>query len=79
MERQKVSLMLRIVVSVYLLYLAWSLRGAPASYTGAERLVFIAAIIIFTVVGVALGGVSLRAYLKEEQDQPKDDERPDDK
>lgn len=68
----KVSLVLRIVVSAYLLYLVWGLRGAPASHTGTERLLFIAAMIVFTVVAVVLGGLSLRAYLKGEYDQPSD-------
>lgn len=68
----KVSLMLRIVVSAYLLYLVWGLRDAPASHTGAERLLFIAAMIVFTVVAVLLGGFSLKAYLKGEYDIPED-------
>lgn len=42
----KISLILRIVVSLYLLYLVWGLREAPASHTGAERLLFIAAMIL---------------------------------
>lgn len=80
MEKQKksypskVSLILRIVVSAYLLYLVWELRGAPASHTGAERLLFIAAMILFAVVAVVLGGFSLRAYLRGEYDQPMDED-----
>jgi len=70
----KVSLILRIVVSAYLLYLTWGLRGAPASHTGPERLLFIAAMVLFTVVAVVLGGCSLRAYLKGEYDRPEDEE-----
>lgn len=79
MEKQKknypskISLILRIVVSAYLLYLVWELRGAPASHTGAERLLFIAAMVIFAIVAVVLGGFSLRAYLKGEYDQPSDE------
>lgn len=68
----RVSLILRIVVSVYLLYLAWELRGAPANYTGMQRWFFIGAMFVFTVVGVVLGGFSLRTYLRGEYDQPED-------
>lgn len=70
----KISLLLRIVVSAYLLYLAWGLRDAPGSHTGAERLLFIAAMILFTVVGVVLGGLSIKAFLKGEYDQPEEDD-----
>lgn len=66
----KISLILRIVVSAYLLYLAWGLRGAPASHTGTQKLFFIAAIAVFAIVGAVLGGFSLRAYIKGEYDQP---------
>lgn len=80
MEKQKknypsrISLILRIVVSAYLLYLVWELRGAPASHTGMERILFIAAMLIFTIVAVVLGGMSLKAYLKGEYDYPGDEE-----
>ncbi len=66
----RVSLVLRIVVSLYLLYLAWGLREAPANHTGAERLLFIAAMILFAAVGVVLGGLSLKALLRGECGQP---------
>ncbi len=69
----KVSLILRIVVSAYLLYLAWGLRGAPASHTGMERLLFIGAILLFSVIGVLLGGFSIKAYLNGEYEQSDDD------
>lgn len=65
----KISLILRIVVSAYLLYLVWGLRDAPASHTGAQRLLFIAAMVVFTVVAVVLGGLSLKAFLNGEYDQ----------
>lgn len=68
----RVSLILRIVVSAYLLYLVWELRGAPANYTGMQRLFFIAAMLVFTVVAVVLGGFSLKAYLRGEYDRPED-------
>lgn len=68
----KVSLILRMVVSVYLLYLVWELREAPASHTGVESLLFIAAMVLFTAVAVILGGLSLRAFLRGEYGHPED-------
>lgn len=70
----KVSLVLRMVVSAYLLYLVWELREAPASHTGVESLLFIAAMVLFAAVAVILGGMSLRAFLKGEYEQPNDGE-----
>lgn len=72
----KVSLILRLVVSLYLLYLVWGLREAPASHTGAERLLFIAAMILFAAVAVILGAASLKALLRGEYDQPDDGDGP---
>lgn len=68
----KISLILRIVVSAYLLYLVWGLREAPASHTGMERLLFTAAMIVFTAVAVVLGGTSIKAYLKGEYECPEE-------
>ena len=68
----KISLIMRIVVSLYLLYLVWGLREAPASHTGAERLLFIAAMILFAAVAAVLGGLSLKALLRGEYGQPDD-------
>lgn len=70
----KVKLTLRILVSFYLLYLVWQLRGAPASHTGTERLLFLAAMALFTVTAVLLGGFSLRAYLRGDYEHPEDEE-----
>lgn len=70
----KISLILRIVVSVYLLYLVWGLKGAPASHTGTERVFFIVAMIVFAVVAVLLGGTSLKAFIKGEYDKPDNNE-----
>lgn len=68
----KISLVMRMVVSVYLLYLVWGLRGAPGSHTGVERLLFIAAMILFFAVAVVLGGTSIKAYLRGEYDRPEE-------
>ncbi len=70
----KISLILRMVVSGYLLYLAWGLREAPASHTGAERLLFIGAMILFSAVAVILGGLSLKAFLNGEYDRPDEED-----
>lgn len=70
----KITLVLRIVVALYLLYTVWELRGAPASHTGAERILFIAAIIVFFVVAVILGGFSLKALVRGEYASPEDGE-----
>jgi uncharacterized membrane protein len=73
----KTSLILRIAASLYLLYLAWELKDAPASHIGVESILFIIAIIIFTLVAVVMGGLSIKAYVKGEyadtqQDDSKD-------
>lgn len=70
----KITLILRAVVSAYLLYTVWELRGAPASHTGGERILFIAAMIVFFIVAVVLGGFSLKALIKGEYSEPGDDE-----
>lgn len=72
----KVSLILRMVVSAYLLYLAWGLRDAPAGHTGLERLLFTAAMIVFAAVALILGGMSIKAFLNGEYDQPDDGDTP---
>lgn len=68
----KISLILRIAVSAYLLYLVWELRSAPASHNGVERLVFVVAMAVFTIAAVLLGGFSLKAYMKGEYDRPEE-------
>ena len=75
-DPSKVSLILRIVVSAYLLYLVWGLRDAPAAHTGPQRLLFIAAMIVFAAVAVILGGMSIKAFLKGEYDRPDDGDGP---
>lgn len=70
----QITLILRIVVSFYLLYTAFSLRNAPVEHTGGERVFFLVAIFIFTVVAVVLGGFSIKALLKGEYQKPEDSE-----
>ena len=73
------ALIARLVVGAYLLYTAWELRGAPAAHDGAERILFIVAIVAFAVIGLALGVFSLKALLKGEYDKPGSDEEPEGK
>lgn len=70
----QITLILRTVVSFYLLYTVFSLRNAPAEHTGGERMFFLVAMIIFTVVAVVLGGFSIKALLKGEYQKPEEDE-----
>ena len=73
------ALIARLVVAAYLLYMAWELRGAPAAHDGAERVLFIVAIVAFTAIALVLGGFSLKALLKGEYDKPGSDEEPEGK
>ncbi len=70
----KLSLILRIVVSVYLWYLVWGLRGAPAGHEGIEKVLYILAMVIFAAAGLILGGLALRAYVRGEYKVPGDDD-----
>ena len=68
----RISLILRALVALYLLYTAWELREAPGHYEGGQRLLFLLAIAVFTVVGLALGGFSIKALLKGEYEKPEE-------
>lgn len=70
----KITLILRIAVALYLLYTVWGLRGAPASYTGIQHILFIAAMLVFFVVAIVLGGFSLKAFIRGEYERPEDEE-----
>ncbi|MBR5510133.1 MAG: hypothetical protein IKV59_08785 [Lachnospiraceae bacterium] len=66
----KITLILRVVVAAYLLYLVWGLRSAPAAHEGAEKVIFIVAIIVFIAAAAFIGGFSLKALLNGEYDDP---------
>lgn len=66
----RITLILRILVAAYLLYQAWELRGAPGSHEGAEKIIFIVAIIVFIAAAILIGGFSLKALLNGEYDDP---------
>lgn len=55
----QVSLLLRLLCGGYLVYTAWDLRGAFQ-----DSPLFIVAAIVFAVVGLALGGISLYQLIK---------------
>lgn len=60
----KISLTVRILVGVYLLYTAYSLTGAIGTHTGGELLFFIFFTAAFAVIGAALILLSGRALIK---------------
>jgi len=68
------TLVIRIVIALYLFYIVWSLRGAPAAYTGGERIFFIVAMIVFLLAGIVLGGISLKALISGQYEKPEDQE-----
>lgn len=57
----KGSLILRIVVSLYLLYTVYELSGSLATTSGMDKIVVIIAMVVFTAVAVPLGGFSIKA------------------
>jgi hypothetical protein len=69
----KTTLILRIIASAYLLYLAWGLKDAPATHTGVESFMFIAAIIVFILVAVVMGGLTIKAYAKRQYAEAQND------
>ena len=66
----KGSLILRIVVSVYLLYTVYSLFGSVGTAEGKDKIIVIVAMIAFTAVALPLGGFSIRAMSQGNYAQP---------
>lgn len=62
----QMNLVIRIVAGVYLLYLAYSIYNSQSEVQGAEKFVFLAAMILFVVVGAVIAGTSLRAMQRGE-------------
>lgn len=50
----KLSLFIRAAVGVYLLYIVYTLRDVTQKYTGKELIFFLAAIVLFGVLGIFL-------------------------
>lgn len=69
------SLLLRILGGGYLVYLAWGLRGSVG-----ESLIFLAAMVVFALVGLLLMGFSIRElvtsdyFRKQPEDTPSSEE-----
>ena len=66
----KGSLILRIVVSVYLLYTVYSLFGSVGTAEGKDKIIVIVAMIAFTAVALPLGGFSIHAMSQGNYVQP---------
>lgn len=60
----KFSLYMRIVISVYLIYIVYSLRDVNESYEGSWLLFFFALIVLFGIVAIVVGATSLYALIK---------------
>lgn len=65
----KRSLILRIVVSLYLLYVVYGLFGSLGTTSGTDKIVVIIAMVVFTVVAIPLGGLSIKAMTRGEYNQ----------
>lgn len=59
----KASLLLRLGVALYLLYMVYELRDVVDKYQGGELMFFIVAMILFGTVAVILGVLSARALI----------------
>lgn len=72
----KISYTIRVFVALYLLYTVWQLRATPFETEGTERVIFIIAIVLFSVFAIIIGGTSMKALIKKEysENNPKDDE-----
>lgn len=69
----KGSLILRVVVSFYLLYTVYELYGSIATATGNDRIIIIAAMVVFTVIAIPLAGFSIRSLSQGTYVQKKDE------
>ncbi len=72
----KISYTIRVFVALYLLYTVWQLRATPFETEGTERVIFIIAIVLFSVFAILIGGTSLRALIKKEysENNPSEDD-----
>ena len=62
----KSSLLLRTIAGAYLLYLVYSLLGGLASAEGSQRLLLLAAALVFAAVGLWLLVTTLRRFVRGE-------------
>ncbi len=74
----KTSLILRVMVSLYLLYTVYQLWGSVATTVGRDKIIVIAAMVIFTGISIPLGGFSIRAlsqgnYRQQNEEETKEE------
>lgn len=62
----RMGLLFRIAAGAYLMYLAYSIYTGSGNMEGAEKIAFVAAIVIFAVVGAVIIVASLRAMQRGE-------------
>lgn len=62
----RMGLMFRIAAGAYLMYLAYSIYTGSGNMEGAEKIAFVAAIVIFAIVGAVIIVTSLRALQRGE-------------
>ena len=72
----KISYTIRVFVALYLLYTVWQLRATPFETEGMERVIFIIAIVLFSVFAILIGGTSMKALIKKEysENNPSEDD-----
>ncbi len=73
MNRDKTRMTVYILVGGYLLYLAYGLYGGLAEMTD-DKMIFIAAMVVFAIVGVALIIVGIRGLGKAMKQDDSEDE-----
>lgn len=63
-QASKVSLALRIGVAAYLLYTVFLLVTSLGTAEGMDQLILVVAIVVFTLISLVLGFLSIRSLLK---------------
>jgi hypothetical protein len=61
----KLTLILRIACSFYLLYLAYGLINPAMNTIGTKQVILIGAIIVFTLIAIPLGGLSIKSLVQK--------------
>lgn len=71
----KFSLIMRVIVSGYLLYTVWSIKEGLFTTTGKEQLLLISFSVLFLVCAVYLGVTSIKSLAAGEYMVPGEDEQ----
>ena len=74
----QITLILRLVAGAYLVYLAFGLMKDAVSYSGQRQILLIICIGVFMIVGVILGGWTIKKLIKGEFLRAGETEDPDD-